>query len=122
MSEITKLIKSLKKQLYHYKKNYQMYKDLYHGTIPDKKIHVKREDYMKMVEKSRKYDTLMNANSEIVQNNISLTEIYQKMKHLNEENQNLKEERISWMNKYYLLNKSTNLYSVNFIKNKGNYE
>lgn len=59
MSELSKLIRNLKNQLYHYKKNYQLYKDLYHGMIPDNFIHVKSEDYMKMVEKSRKYDELI---------------------------------------------------------------
>ncbi len=58
MSDTKKYIQWLHKELKHYRKKATEYKGLYHGTIPDGRIHIKPRDWNKVVAKARIYDKL----------------------------------------------------------------
>lgn len=75
--------KQLKKQILQWQEFYEKYYSL------------ERSDSLdwidKLKEKAEKYDDLMAANSEVVKNNITLSQCESKVKHLENENKELKE-------------------------------
>ena len=57
---------------------------------------------------AQKYIDLMNANHEVVKNNISRTELYQQMKQLYAENQSLKYDKVDLLNELRKYRQSDN--------------
>jgi len=53
ISKLTKFIDQLIKEKRHAKRNYIMYKGLYHGTIPPTHIHVDKQDWLKVINELR---------------------------------------------------------------------
>lgn len=54
LSDLAKFIKQLEKELKHETKKAQFYKKLYYNQIPDHYIHVKREDWLKVIEENKR--------------------------------------------------------------------
>lgn len=59
MSNLKKYIQQLLKEKKHAEKNYKMYRDLYHGTIPSDRIHVKQKDWNNVINELREYRKIL---------------------------------------------------------------
>ena len=59
MNECKRYIQGLHKEIKRLKLAVRNYKSLYHGLVPSDYIHVKVEDFNKVVERARKYDKLI---------------------------------------------------------------
>lgn len=65
-SKLTKLISTLIKEKKRERKNAKFWRDMYHGTIPKDRIHVKIKDQMRLVNELRELRNIKKALDEAI--------------------------------------------------------